>query len=96
VDSHRPKSSSDDGAIGAIPIADQVSRRVVPGECPGDLARDPLRCQIRCDIGPDQVSPIEVKHHEAIEQSESDSRHNEQVDGGNVRGMIVEEGPPTV
>jgi len=53
-DPHRPKPLHDDGAVGAIPNADELSRRRVPGECLGDLACDPLRCRIRSHVGPDQ------------------------------------------
>src|SRR5512135_919489 len=65
-DPHRPKSLRDDGAIGAILIADEVSRRLVPLKRLSDLSGDPLRRRIRGDIGPNQVSPIEAKDHEAV------------------------------
>ena len=32
-DSHGTQSACDDGAIDSIPIADEVARRLVPGEC---------------------------------------------------------------
>ena len=52
-DTHRLEPLGDDGAIAAIPIADEVTRCLIPWECVGDLARDPLRGRIRGDIGPD-------------------------------------------
>ena len=34
-DAHGAHSACDDGAIDSIPIADEVARRLIPGECLG-------------------------------------------------------------
>jgi hypothetical protein len=83
----------DDRTVGAIPIAGEVARRLVPRECLGDLARDPLRGRIRGHVGPDQLSPIKVNDDKALQQFEADRRCNEEVDGGNVGRMIAQERP---
>src|SRR5207245_3720477 len=36
--------------IDAIPITDQVARRLSPRECFGDLACDPVRGRMGCDV----------------------------------------------
>lgn len=61
---HRSKPLCDEHAIGAIPIADQVSRCLIPGERLGDLARNPLGCRVRGDIGPDKLSAPKAQDHE--------------------------------
>ena len=43
-------------AIDAIPITDQLARGLIPRECFSNLACDPFRGRIRCDIDPDKVS----------------------------------------
>src|SRR5580765_3514990 len=42
-DAHGAKSACDNGAVDAIPITDQVARTLFPGECLGELERDPFR-----------------------------------------------------
>ena len=41
ANAHGVQSACNDGAIDAIPIADEVTRRLIPGECLRYLARDP-------------------------------------------------------
>src|SRR5664280_3501546 len=41
-DAHGANSAHDHGAIDAIPIADKIARRLIPGEGLGSLARYPL------------------------------------------------------
>src|SRR5438034_5571515 len=48
---HGSQSMPDGNAIDLIPIADQVARGLIPRECLCDLARDPVRCRMRCDVG---------------------------------------------
>src|SRR5436309_1942389 len=50
------QSVRDGSAIDAIPITDQVARRLSPRECFGDLACDPVRGRMGCDVDPDEVS----------------------------------------
>ena len=39
---HSVQSERNDGAIDAIPIADEVARRLIPRECLADLASNPV------------------------------------------------------
>src|SRR5262249_2599798 len=43
ADAHGSQSLPDGSAVDLIPIADQVARRLIPGERLRDLARDPVR-----------------------------------------------------
>src|SRR5713101_3838772 len=84
ADAHGAQSACDDAAIDPIPIADEVTRSLIPRKCLRDLTCNPLRCRICCDVDPDQVSAVEPDDDEGIEQVETDSWNNEQVHGGNV------------
>ena len=95
-DSHCSKSLRDHSTIGAIPIADEVSRRLVPRKRLGDLLRDLLRGWGRGHVGPDQLSAMELKDDDPIQQFEADRRYNEEVYSGNVWGMDTEECPPAL
>src|SRR6266567_6272083 len=55
---HSVQSACNDGAIDAIPIANEVARRFNPRECLRYLARDPFGCRICCDVDPDQGSAV--------------------------------------
>src|SRR5436305_11598515 len=64
TDAHGAQSVRDGSAINAIPITDQVARRLSPRECFGDLACDPVRGRIvgqRCAIL--APSSADRKHH---------------------------------
>ena len=56
TDAHGSQSVHDGSAVHPIPITDQVARRLIPRECPGDLACDPFRGRMSCGIDPDKVS----------------------------------------
>src|SRR5437870_10909062 len=67
TDAHGAQSVRDGSAIDAIPIADQVARRLSPRECFGDLACDPVRGRMGCDVDPDKVSAGQPNDDERIE-----------------------------
>ena len=95
-DAHGAKSACDNGAVDPIAIADEVARSLIPRKCLYDLARNPFRGRVRCDADPDQCSAIQPHDDEGIEQVETDSWDNEQVHGGNVWRMVMQEGPPSL
>src|SRR5450759_1806627 len=49
-DAHGAQSASNDGAIDSIPIADEVARRLIPGECLGNLEWDQFSRWVCCDF----------------------------------------------
>src|SRR5947207_10569933 len=85
ADAHGAQSVRDGSAIDAIPITDQVARRLSPRECFRDLACDPVRGRMGCDVDPDKVSAGQPNDDKGIEQVEANAR-NEQVHGGDVAG----------
>src|SRR5213079_1728824 len=74
ADAHGAQSVRDGSAIDAIPTTDQVTRRLSPRECFGDLACDPVRGRMGCDVDPDKVSAGQPNDDERIEQVEADGR----------------------
>src|ERR1700737_4672104 len=92
-DAHGSQSACDDGAIDPIAITDYVKRSTVPRKGLGDLACDPLRRRVGCDVDPDEISPY---NHEAVQQFEANGRDHEQIHGGNVRSVVSQKGPPSL
>src|SRR5882757_5027526 len=93
---HGAQSARDDAAIDPVAIADEVVRSLIPGKCLRDLACNPFRRRICCDVDPDEVSAVEPDDDERIEQVETDGWNNEQVHGGNVWRVVTQEGPPSL
>src|SRR5256885_3402706 len=89
ADAHGAQLARDGSAIDAIPITDHVARRLSPRECLRDLACDPVRGQMGCDVDPDKVSARQPDDDEGIEQVEANGWNNEQVHGSDVRGVIT-------
>ena len=56
TDAHGPYSLRGSGTVDTVPIADQVARSLTPRECLCDLACDPFRRRVWCDVDPDKVS----------------------------------------
>src|SRR5258705_2815023 len=87
------KPAFDEHAVDPIPIAEQVARGLIPRECLSDLACDPFRGRMRCDVDPDKVSAGQPNDDEDIEQIEANGRDKEQVPGG-ARGYPGRRGIP--
>src|SRR3954451_11486993 len=66
----------------------------IPWECFGDLAGEPLGGWICCHIGPDEPSPLQTQDDQPVEQFEPDRRNDEQIDAGDVGGLIAQESLP--
>src|SRR5258707_1606568 len=95
-DAHGAQSACDDAAIDPVPIADEVVRSLIPRKCLRYLTCNPFGRRICCDVDPDEVSAAEPDDDEGIEQVETDSWNNEQVHGGNVWRVVMQEGPPSL
>src|SRR4029453_1224538 len=59
-----------------------------------DLTCKPFCGGVRCDVDPDKVSALQPDDDQDIEQVEANGRNNEQVHGGDLRCMVVQEGEP--
>jgi hypothetical protein len=56
-------------AVGPIPITNQVARGLIPGECLCDLACNPFRGRMWCDVDPDKFSALQSNDDKDIEQA---------------------------
>src|SRR6202043_306502 len=95
-DAHGAQSARDDAAIDPVAIADEVVRSLILGKCLRYLTCNPFCRRICCDVDPDEVSAVEPDDDEGIEQVETDRWNNEQAHGGNVRGVVTQEGSPSL
>jgi hypothetical protein len=95
-DAHGRKTSRYGMAIRGLSVANEVLGRLIPREGFGDLAGDPLSCRVGGDVDPYQLASVMRDYHQTIEQLETDSRNDKQVDGTNVWGMIAQEGFPAL
>ena len=77
--------------VRAWPYEVPLSRMRYRGAC--SHGRPRLICR---DIDPHQVAPLKPNDHQAVEQLEANSWHNEQVDGADVREVITKEGLPSL
>ena len=68
--------------IDTIPIPDEVTRRLMPGECLGQLACDPSGRRVLCNVNPDEVSAVQSNDDEDRRTIEANGRDHEQIHGG--------------
>src|ERR1035437_2233953 len=54
-DAHGAKSACDNGAVDPIAVPKHIARSPTPGKCLGDLACNPLRCRVGCDVDPYEI-----------------------------------------
>src|SRR5258706_1806056 len=94
TDAHR--SACRRSAVDLISIPDQVARSLIPRKCLCDLACDPFRGWMRCDVDPDEVSARQPDDDEGVEHVEANGGGNEQVHGGDVRCGVTQEAGPAL
>src|ERR1700736_6170672 len=95
-DAHGAQSARDDAAIDPVAIADEVARSLIPRKCLRFLTSNPFCRRVCRDVDPDEVSAVEPDDDEGIEQVETDRWNNEQVHGGNVGRVVMQEGSPSL
>src|SRR5216684_7676443 len=95
-DAHGAKSACDNGAVDPIAVPDHIARSLIPGKSLGDLACNPFRCWVGCDVDPDEIPAMKPHNHKTIEYSEAKCRDNEQIHGGSVRRVVSQKGPPSL
>ena len=95
-DAHGAQSARDKRTIDPVPVADHVARSFVPRECFGDLACNPFRGRMGCDVDPDEVSAVNPDDDKGVQQVEANGRNHEQVHGGNIWRMVTQESAPSL
>jgi hypothetical protein len=96
TDGHRADASGVRQPESTVAVADQMTRRFVPGEGFGHLARNPLRRGISGNGDPDQSPSRVVENHQAIEKSEGDGADHEQIKRCNPGGLVSQEALPAL
>src|SRR6516225_6386254 len=94
ANAHGSQPPGDRGAIRGVAVSDEIARWLIPWECFGELLGDPLGGWICCHIGPDELSPLQTQDDQPIEQFEPDRRNDEEIDAGDVGGVIAQESLP--
>ena len=56
----------------------------------GDLSGDPIGGRICCHIGPGEPPPLQPQDDQPVEKLEPVRRNDEQIDGGDVGGVIAQ------
>jgi hypothetical protein len=67
ADAHGPQSAPDNRTVDPVAIADQIAWRLVPGECFGNLLRDPFGRRMGRHVDPDKVAACQPDHDKGIE-----------------------------
>src|SRR6202011_3076368 len=71
---HCSQSACDNGAVDPIVVPDHITGSPIPRKCLGDLACNPLRCRVGCDVDPYEISAMKPHDHKAIQQFEANRR----------------------
>src|SRR5258708_9948446 len=86
----------EDWTIRGVSIPNEISRRVVPRERLGDLARDPLRGWV-CRHAKRHPKSSSVAHNDkTIQNLECDRRQDKEVDRPDAVDVIAEKRPPAL
>jgi hypothetical protein len=79
-----------------VPIPNEVSRRVVPWESLGDLARDPLRSRVSRHAKRQPNSSSMPYDDKTIEDPERDRWKDKKVDRRDAVGMVAQKRAPAL
>src|SRR5450759_3441799 len=93
---HGAQTLHEDWPVRGVPIPNEVSRRMVPWESLGDLARDPLRSRI-CRYPKRHPNPSSMTQNDkAIEDLERDRWKDKKVDRRDAVGMVAQKRAPAL
>ena len=87
-DAHVLDAATERLAVDRVPIAQEEARGFLIGEGLDDLLRRPLGGGIYRDVEVDNAPTIVPKNEEAVEHAKRNGRHGEEVDGGDLVGMV--------
>jgi hypothetical protein len=90
LDAHRLDPSAEDVGVDAVPVADHVRGRRVPGGRLGDLPRRPLGRRVRRHVEVQDPAAQMSQHDEDIQHAVPHGRDGEEV-GGREAGDVVRE-----
>src|SRR5713101_5223688 len=95
-DPHRTNAAGVRRTECAVAVANQVTRRFVPGKRVSYLTCDPLGGRIVRHADAHQSPSGVAKNDQAVEQLEGDGANHKQIDGRDPSGMVAQECLPTL
>ena len=95
-DTHGSQSAEKSMAIGAIPVANDVSRRPLPPVCLRQLMGNPFGARMRRYAQPQKLATGVLQDQEAVQQPKRDRRDREQIHRCDAVSVIVKEGLPAL
>src|SRR6266478_4427019 len=93
---HCSKPLDDDIAIDAIPIANDISWRLLPAVCLSQLPGNPRGARACSHTQPHKLAAAMLHDQKSIQQPKRDRRHYEQIHRRNAVGMIAQKGLPAL
>ena len=93
---HRTDPLQEDSSIRGVSIPNEISRRVVPRERLGDLARDPLRGWVCRHAKRYPKSSSVAYNDKTIQNLKCDRRQDKEVDRRDAVDVIAEKRPPAL
>src|SRR5882672_9115655 len=96
ADPHSPNAMGVGWAEGPVAVANQVTRRFVPGKRVRHLPSDPLGGRIGSDADCYEPPTGVTQDHQAVEQLERDRAHHEQIQRSDANSVIAQESLPTL
>ena len=93
---HRSKTAGKDIAIDAIPVTNNISRRLLPPVCLGQLTGNPFGTRMRGYTQPHKLTAAVSQNQEPVQQPKRDRRDQEQIHRCDAVGMISKEGLPAL
>src|SRR5664280_588421 len=93
---HGAQTPHEDRPVRGVPIPNEISRRVVPWESLGDLARDPLRSRVFRHAKRQPKSSSVPHDDKTIEDPERDRWKDKEVDRRDAVGMVAQKRAPAL
>jgi hypothetical protein len=94
ADAHVSHLFSEVIAEDSIAVAQQVAGELVKGKCLAQLLSRPFRGRVGGHIEMQNTTPVMGQHQKHVKDLETDSGHREEVDGGQLLGVIVQKCAP--
>ena len=95
LDAHAGDATPEALTVAAVAIPDEKARRLVKGKRLAELLRNPNRSGVRRDLEVNHAAAVVTKDDEDIQDLEKGGGYGEEVHGGDVAHVILEEGAPS-
>jgi hypothetical protein len=93
---HRSKPAGKDTAIDALPVTNDISRRLLPPVCLGQLPGNPFGARMRGYTQPQKLTSTVFQDQESVQHSKGDRWDQEQIHRWDAVGIITKEGFPAL